>query len=156
MAGILTYNLFFLEMNNMNWIKASGITHAMVEKIRSANLNGRMFFLNIPDEINGAYVFRQGFPFALRLYGMDSNRFIAVNYLPRQDLDKMKGKLVLHQERATFELPPDIIVKSDSNGCRQFYDHGILKFTARPGDLIYYWDIKQLENIQACSLRSPG
>ena len=155
---VIAYNLVFLELNNMNWRKASTITMAILEKIREEKHRGepgRIFFLNIPNEVNGAYVFRLGFPDALQLYGMDSTRFIAVNYLPRKDLEMMRNKIILRQHQSEIVLPPDIIVKEDASGNRQIIDHGRLKFTCRDGDKIYFWNIDSLEIIQPSYVRFP-
>jgi hypothetical protein len=152
---IISYNLFFLEKNNQNWRKASSITWSMMEKIqsisRSEKQEVKVYFLNIPNEINGAYVFRLGFRDALRLYGKDSNRFIAVNYLPRQDMERLKEKLIIQPGNNEINLPPDIVLKRDSTACRQIYDHGKLKYYVRAGDLIYFYNPDQLESIQACA-----
>ena len=153
MAGIIIYNLYYLEQNNRNWEKASHITYSIIDKIQTENTTGRIFFLNIPNEINGAYVFRHGFADALELFGKDSNRFIAVNYLPRQDLEKMKTEIRLDNRAPVVVLPPDILMKQDSTGCRQIYDHGVLSYTMHPGDQIYFWNVDRLENIQACPPR---
>jgi len=147
---IIAYNIFFLEVNNRNWIKASSITHSIMNTIRSENSTDRVFFLNIPNEIQGAYVLRQGFQDALKLYGADSSLNIDVNYLPRQDLEKMKAQIKLNLQDEIINLPPDIILKSDSAGCRKIFDHGVLKYTCMAGDHIYFWNINQLELIPAC------
>jgi len=152
-ALIISYNLFFLEWNNLNWKRASAVTWSIMSKIqelsRSEKQEGKVYFLNIPNEINGSYVFRLGFSDALRLYGEDSSRFVAVNYLPRQDLDKITKKTELRPD-GELNLPPDIVLKPDSSGCRQIYDHGKLKYAVRPGDRIYFCNPYQLESIQAC------
>jgi protein O-mannosyl-transferase len=159
MAVILSYNLIFLEKNNLNWKKASSVTQMIMEKINEKNRlgnNGRIFFLNIPNEIEGAYVFRQGFQDALKLNGFDRDKYFAVNYLSRQDLEKMKEKIFVQPGNIETALAPDILIKQDPAGCRQIYDHGHLKFTSRPGDQIYYWNVDNLEPVQACVVFSPG
>ena len=153
---VISYNLTFLELNNMNWRKASSITMAILEKINEEKRNGdpgRIFFLNIPNEIDGAYVFRTGFPNALLLYEMDSARFIAVNYLPRKDLEKMQKKIVLKEDHSEIVLPPDIVIKKDASGICQIFDHEKLKFISRDADQIYFWNIDRLERIQSSGIR---
>jgi hypothetical protein len=159
LAGVLIifYSLFFLEKNNLNWKKASSVTYSMVAKIleisRMESNYGKVYFLNIPNEIDGAYVFRLGFTDALKLYGKDSGRFIAVNYLSRQELEKIKHYKPVNPETAEIILPPDIILKPDSSACKMIYDHEILKFTTRPGDGIFFWNADRLDSIQACELQ---
>ncbi len=144
----VAYNLFFLELNNLNWRKASSVTSSIVEKaneeIRSGN-SGRIFFVNIPDEIEGAYVFRMGFSDAMKLYGFDLNRFVDVNYLPRGEMIGIKHEIILNADKTEISLPPDIILKRMPLGNYQIFDHGKLKFTSGTNDKIYFWNTSQLE-----------
>jgi hypothetical protein len=158
-AFLLLYGLFFLEKNNMNWRKASFITSSILRKMNDKTRspdNGRIFFLNVPREIEGAYVFRQGFREAVLLSGNDSNRFITVNYVTRQDLEKIKEKIVLNTENPEVVLPPDILLRMDSSGCRQIFDRGALQFTCMTGDLIFFWNLDNLQPVRACAERIPG
>ena len=146
----IAYNLIFLELNNLNWRKASFITSSIIEKIndrKRAGDAGRLFFLNIPNEIQGAYVFRLGFADALKLYGADSTQFIPVNYLQRNDLEKIKEKIILNTSDTEIVLPPHVLLKRIANGNYQIFENGKLKYTSSAGDEIYYWDTKQLELI---------
>jgi hypothetical protein len=151
--------LFLLEKNNLNWIKASGITSSIMGAIatqKNAKENGRIFFLNIPNEINGAFVFRLGFSDALKLNGFDPVRYVAVNYLPRQDLEKMKDSILVEMNSRFISLPPDILLSPDSSGCRQIIDHGVLKYHTSNQDQIYFWNLDHLDGVPACLVRVPG
>jgi len=155
---ILIYFVSFLEKNNLNWKKASFITYSILNKIdekKRSGDQGKIFFLNIPNEIEGAYVFRLGFPDALKLYGFDSNRYFAVNFLPRQDLEKMKEESSLVNREGEINLPPDIVLKQRGPGTFDILDHGVLKYTVVPGEHIFYWNIDRLDEIEAGTLRSP-
>jgi hypothetical protein len=155
---ILIYFVSFLEKNNLNWKKASFITYSILNKIDEKKRSGdpgKIFFLNIPNEIEGAYVFRLGFPDALKLYGFDSNRYFAVNFLPRQDLEKMKEESSLVNREGEINLPPDIVLKKRGPGTFDILDHGVLKYTVVPGEHIFYWNIDRLDEIEAGTLRSP-
>jgi hypothetical protein len=155
---IMIYFIFFLEKNNMNWKKASLITYSILDKInekKHAADPGKIFFLNIPNEIEGAYVFRLGFPDALKLYGFDSSRYFAVNYLPRQDLAKMKKESSLVNREGEINLPPDIVLKQRDSGNLDILDHKVLKYTTAPGDHIFYWNVDTLDEIQTGTVRSP-
>jgi hypothetical protein len=146
----ITYNLIFLELNNLNWRKASFITSSILEKInerKQVKDSGRLFFLNIPNEIQGAYVFRLGFMDALKLYGVDSLRFIPVNYLQRNDLEKIKEKNILNISDTEIVLPPHILLKRIAYGSYQIFENGKLKYTSSTGDEVYYWNTKHLELI---------
>lgn len=158
-ALILVLSLFFLEKNNQNWNKASLITSSILRKIderKKSKEDGRIFFLNIPNEIDGAFVFRLGFSDALKLNGFDSSEYIAVNYLPRRDLQSMKTSIPVEDANSVIRLPPDILLTLDSSGCRQIINHGALKFRTTTGDQIYFWNLDRLQAIQACPTGRPG
>src|SRR5207342_1600765 len=145
---VLVYFIIFLEKNNLNWKKASFITFSILNKINEKKRSGdreKIFFLNIPNEIEGAYVFRLGFPDALKLYGFDSSRYFAVNFLPRQDLEKMKEESYLVNRKGEINLPPDIVLKQRGVGNFDILDHGVLKYTVAPGEHIFYWNINRLD-----------
>jgi protein O-mannosyl-transferase len=157
---ILCYNLYFLEKNNFLWKNASSITEAVLGKIESATQakkpEGKIYFINIPMEINGAYVFRQGFPEALLLYGADSRRFIAVSFLTRQEMENKTDTLILDTTGKEIKISPEIIIKQDAQGCRLIYDHGVQKYITSPGDKIYFWNLEQFESVEGCMVQNPG
>jgi hypothetical protein len=138
---LFSFNFFFLEKNNMNWNKASMVTKSVVATVQSEMLNdkktGKIFFVNIPTEISGAYSFRNGFPEALKLYNADSTRFIIINLLTRQDQEKITVSKTI--ENLSIDLQSGVVVKSDS-GIRKIYDHGVYQCIVGPADKIYYWD----------------
>lgn len=71
---ILAYNIFFLEKNNLNWTKASDIVKETLQLAKTNAGNGKLYFYNMPGEIDGAFVFRVGFEEALLLNGVDTSR----------------------------------------------------------------------------------
>ena len=144
---LFSYNLFFLEKNNLNWIKASFVTRSVMSAIQSAVLNDKakkIFFVNIPTEIQGAYSFRHGFPEALKLYDCDSGRFIIINYLSRREQEEIKASKMY--ENSGINLPPEVVIKSDSGSRRVYYD-GVFKYLIRPTDEMYYWNGNLLKNL---------
>jgi protein O-mannosyl-transferase len=153
---ILVYNIFFLEKNNLNWRNASRITSLIMEKIQDEKTDGKVYVLNIPKEIKGAYVFRQGFPDALRLYGKDSTHFIAVHYLTGLDMEKISERINPDPDQEKIILPGGIILELAPDGCRSLFEDGVFRFTTRPGDRIYFWNMDRLDTIQACKTRKPG
>jgi hypothetical protein len=151
----IVYNLIFLELNNLNWEKASSITSSILEKIsesKNADDTSRIYFLNIPEEIEGAYVFRKGFSDALKLYGFDTTRFIGVNYLSRSEIRKIGGDEILKNE---ISLPPEIEMKKTSAGNYEIFSQDKLKFISQAGDKIYYWNTRQMELFRPSSNSVP-
>jgi hypothetical protein len=139
--------------NNSNWKKASRITESVVTKIREISKDekkeGSVYFLNIPNEIAGAFVFRQGFDYALKLNKFDVKRFIMINCLSWDDIQKMNRKSLSELQNENLSLGDDIILKADSTGCRIIYYHGGV-FQIHPDDHIFFWNLGQLEEIRPC------
>jgi hypothetical protein len=53
---------------NKNWIIASKICKNIVDSVRQAGEADRLIIVNLPDNINGAYIFRNGFRQAIELF----------------------------------------------------------------------------------------
>jgi len=90
-AGVLLcYEIVFLEVNNRNWVKASGITREVVKAVE-ISMDGRrdpvskVFIANLPDEWNGAYIFRLGLPDALLMEGRDTSGLVITGHLLSKD-----------------------------------------------------------------------
>jgi hypothetical protein len=157
--SILCYNLFFLEKNNLTWKKASSVTRNVAEKIISAEQTGKkggkIYFIDIPSEIDGAYVFRQGFPEVSLLYGADQSRFMAVSYLSRKEMDQRKEKINLGNVFPEIRISRAITLKPDALGCIQIFKDGKQAFMISPGDQIYFWNVDQFEMVDPCLKRYP-
>ena len=60
------------------WTEASGVARRMIESVPPQPFGGEMTVLNVPDSLNGAYVFRNGLPDAMDLYGRAALRRVRV------------------------------------------------------------------------------
>jgi hypothetical protein len=78
------YMVFFLEKANRNWTAASEITRDIVRAVAEP-VRGKIYLINLPDEKDGAYIFRLGFPQALLMAGKDSAGVVVVNHFSRQE-----------------------------------------------------------------------
>lgn len=146
---ILCYNIFFLERNNLNWVKASAVSSSIINTILSDSTNTKTFFINIPNEIDGAYVFRLGFGDALLIYGKDSTKAVPVNYLTRKESEKFPAKILPVCSTTKLFIPPDVILIPDSSQRTFIYVKNQLKAVAGTRDKIYYWNKQSLEHIPA-------
>ncbi len=144
---IFGYNIFFLEKNNQNWEKASLVTSSLMKILFSDSSNSKIFFINIPNEIEGAYVFRLGFKDALSLYGIDSAKAIPINYLERTASEKLSGKILPVYSGSKLFIPPAVSLIPDSSGKTLIYIHDQLKAVSRVTDKIYFWNKQTLESI---------
>lgn len=79
--AIFAYNLTITKGLNQNWEQASTITRNLPQQVISVLPtipdNAELFFINVPDNINGAWVYHWGFQAAIRRVYM--NRSIEVH-----------------------------------------------------------------------------
>lgn len=141
------YNIFFLEKNNLNWKKASSLTSSILNKVFSDTTKSKIFFVNVPEEIEGAYVFRLGFKDALSLYGEDSTKAVVVNFLDRKTIEKLSGKIQPARSGETLLVPPFVSITSDSSGGIRIYVRKQIRAIGRTKDKIYFWNKQSLEPI---------
>jgi len=90
-AILLSYEIVFLEVNNRNWVKASRVTREVLTAVE-ASMDGRrdamrkVFVVNLPDDLNGAFIFRLGLPDALLMEGRDTSGLVIVGHLSTKDV----------------------------------------------------------------------
>jgi hypothetical protein len=83
-ALLLGYMIFFLEKNNGNWLRASAIVRDILTVTAAQPAGARLFVINLPEENEGAYIFRHGFRQAVLLGGRDTAGLVEVNHLTRK------------------------------------------------------------------------
>lgn len=86
------YFVVFLEATNRRWIEASKASLAILGKVEES-VASKICLVNMPDELEGAYVFRNGFYKALVINRIDTSRVIVTNYLGRLDYLQVKGDI---------------------------------------------------------------
>jgi protein O-mannosyl-transferase len=69
LALLVLLNAAGLVCAARNWSAAGTLSARIVEDVRLMRPAGRLRVANLPDNLNGAYVFRNGFPDAVRLFG---------------------------------------------------------------------------------------
>jgi protein O-mannosyl-transferase len=113
-SALLLYEVFFVEAGNRNWIEASAITRQVLAVVSGAldrasetgrawqtdrarqtdRVAGRkIFVVNLPDERDGAYIFRHGLAEALLIRGIDTSGLVVVSHLRRDEVFSLKDSL---------------------------------------------------------------
>ncbi len=82
---LLGYMIFFLEKNNRNWVRASDMTRDILDVTGRQPAGAKIFVIGLPDERDGAYIFRLGFPQALLIGGRDTAGLVIVSHLKREE-----------------------------------------------------------------------
>src|SRR5689334_10779601 len=85
-AAIVIYFIYFLEETNNNWRKASVAVTSLLQIAHDNAGKGQLYIVNLPDEIDGAFVFRSGLREALLLQKLDTGAVTIVNQLKRDSL----------------------------------------------------------------------
>lgn len=83
---LLSYNILFLEKNNLHWAIAGDTTQSLIRLVKNRS-HGKTYVLDIPEEYRGAFIFRQGLKDALRINSIDPSSIAVVNYLTRDQVN---------------------------------------------------------------------
>jgi hypothetical protein len=81
---LLGYMVVFLEKGNLNWMGASAITRNILQVTGRQPAGRKLFIINLPDEKDGAYIFRLGLPEAVLLSGRDTAGLVIMSHLTRE------------------------------------------------------------------------
>ncbi|MBS1659781.1 MAG: hypothetical protein JST68_01885 [Bacteroidetes bacterium] len=79
------YMVFFLEKGNRNWVAASDVVRDVLDKTISRAPGGKLFLINLPDERDGAFIFRQGLSEAMIINEIDTTGVVVVSHLTRDE-----------------------------------------------------------------------
>lgn len=83
MVAIVGIHIYLLEKNNLNWRKASASVREILALLGKTGAGKKTYIENLPEEINGAFVFRVGFREALLLNNIDTAGVQVLSTLPR-------------------------------------------------------------------------
>jgi protein O-mannosyl-transferase len=144
-AFISIYFLCFLELNNRQWVKASKAAGVILESVRNRGTKN-IILINIPDELEGAYVFRNGLVKALIINKMDTSSVKIMNYLKRQDYLKVGKTIpVLLQDSIRIIYPDFLIVQHEGyNILLTNSQNNSTESIQKNRNLIYYWNKEAL------------
>jgi len=77
---LVSVEIFFLKSNLKNWSTASASVENILSEIKK-NPSENLYLINLPEEHDGAYIFRNGFKEALLLNQIDTSKVTIVNQL---------------------------------------------------------------------------
>lgn len=140
---ITGYHIYFLEKNNQNWQKASAAVTEILYSVTSSSGKQGVYVVNLPGEIDGAFVFRRGFKEALQLNGANDRAIVVVNQLTRDDELQLPDTIAAVQQPDGIFIPPFALVKIASQ--RQnvsTVDSNKVQVSVLVSDKIIYWNKK--------------
>ena len=146
--------VFLIETNNGNWVTASETAAAITDSIRGG---GKVVFVNLPDEWEGAYIFRNNIEQSMMINGIDTSDLFVSNKIMRPDY--LKARFFQMDKRGdSVEIAPVasvidkgdpvtwIIRKGDSIEVNNV-GAGTRRVLPFQGTRIYYWskfDVKRV------------
>jgi hypothetical protein len=142
MGLLMLYEVFFVEVNNRNWRQASDITREVLAGVKGEMGGGKkVFVVNLPDEQDGAYIFRLGLPEALLMEGVDTSGLVIVNHLVRDEELKLPDSLSTRVAGNAIRLLPDVVIwKAPLDS---FRIEGARSWYGGKGDVVLYWNRKR-------------
>lgn len=145
-AAMLVYSVIFLEKNNRNWHKSSEAVKDILQIVKEKPGGAKLYIVNLPDEINGAFVFRVGFQEALLVNRLDTSSVVVVNPGIRRELEQL-DKIGHQPIDGGLFIPPVTMIQRQSDTVRPVQN----KYTVinvSENDRIAYWNNHQWVLVQ--------
>ncbi len=137
------YNILFLELNNFNWFKAGSATYSILQLLKSDTGSRKKNIVNLPNEIKGAYIFREGFSQALIINKVDTSTVVVINKLSKELVTNPDETWIPVVYKTKIFIPPFVEVSgkvvADTNRIRSQTIHYRLPSNNR----LYYWNQHQ-------------
>jgi hypothetical protein len=148
---VLIYMIVFLEKANRNWVMASDITRKIVRVATDEAGDTRLFIINLPDEKDGAFIFRAGFPEALAMMGREGEPPVVVNHLTREQGLGTPDSIGVGLKSEEMDIPPKVkirrLVRDSVLIVLEGGKDGEMEWRAGGGDRIYYWNKRRLVRV---------
>ncbi len=147
-GAIGLYFLFFLFINNRQWEKASRASENIISEIKKNN-GKEIVVINLPDELEGAFVFRNGFYKALLLNGIDTSMVTVNNYLTRLQYLGMEGRIKADSGSPLYSIPPvsHILSTGSSDSLIIVNTLANTQKMVSSNAILYFWDRCSLQRI---------
>ena len=142
---ISIYFIFFLEKNNRQWVKASDASKLILQTVKE-NASKGIVLINMPDELEGAVVFRNGFRESLVLNHIDTSKVIVTNLLTRLEYLKIGDTIQPVRQNGGLFIYPVTLLQESNNQNIQIVN---LSTGAVPREVtraysFYYWNKSNL------------
>ncbi|HLY70034.1 MAG TPA: hypothetical protein VKR53_09905 [Puia sp.] len=146
---LLSYNIFFLEKNNENWIKASDISKDIISTIKSKQYSKKIYIINLPEEKDGAFIFRSGLEDALMINGVNSDHIKIVNLLKRKEMLNLPEEIEPEKINNEIRIPPVVDIKTNKADSLTTIQAGDSSYISNDKEsVILYWNKKSMITLQ--------
>jgi hypothetical protein len=145
-AAVCFYFIFFLVKNNRKWEFASAATDNILNAARNAPEKIKVF-INLPGEMDGSFIFREGFHEALRVLDIDSTKIKTVSYLTRPDHHAIKGTIAPEYKDGVIKIfPATSIVRQNGNWLVTNIQSGN-RLIVDTSVMFLYWDKETMKRL---------
>jgi hypothetical protein len=139
------FGILLIQANNENWVVASRTATAVVDSVRGG---GKAVLVNLPDEWEGAYIFRNNFQQSMVINGIDTANVVVNNKVMRAEYLHARWYGDYKQGDSVFINPATLIVRKgemiEVNNVRT----GERRMLPYEGTRVYYWskfDLKKVD-----------
>lgn len=143
---ILVYFIICLQLTCLNWRKASEAVRILLNTIENHDKRGKLMIVNMPEEIDGAYIFRTAFNDALDLYQLQHDSLQVVNYIKRDSVLAFPGTLVASKQESGYFIQPNVLIVQNGNEGARKQDTVIVN--CKEKDEVVYWDKKRWRRLE--------
>jgi hypothetical protein len=139
--------ILFIRQNNRRWVFASETAVALFDTVRAVDA-GRVILVNVADEWEGAYIFRNNFKASLTVNGIDTNKVVVNNYLKRLEyLATGRSIRPVVRDTSWFIYPVTRIMEEKGEWRMVNVETGVSHVFDPLKEPVYYWDKLQLKRL---------
>lgn len=139
-AGITLYQVICLQLTLMNWRRASAAVVSILDRLKDREQGRNIYIVNLPEETEGAYIFRVGFREALIVHNIDTAGVIITNRAPRDILVPWPGILQPRKEKEDIFIPPSTYIRQRADGGATIGEMNKPGIPIPPNSIIIYWN----------------
>jgi hypothetical protein len=126
-----------IEANNNNWVTASGTAAAIIDSARGGD---RVVLVNLPDEWEGAYIFRNNVEQSMVINGIDTSTVLVNNLVMRPEYLQARFFAEERRHDTVFVQPVTMMVRKGDTIAVENVRTGAHRILPYRGTRVYYWD----------------
>ncbi|MBC7848726.1 MAG: hypothetical protein H7Y31_03265 [Chitinophagaceae bacterium] len=144
--AISAYFLLYLFKNVRQWEIASAATTEIL-KMALNDKEQKKIFINVPDELEGTFVFREGFNESIKLNGSDSIHVACFNYLNRLQYLNVNSIIKPIYDSNSIAIYPVSVLRKNEKGWTLTNTSTTTTIELLPGTEVIYWDKRALNRV---------
>jgi hypothetical protein len=140
-------SIVFIRRNTRNWEVASRTSDLILQTLKRAP-ERHVIIVNLPDEWEGAFIFRNNFDKAMIMNGVDTSKAVVAHYLLRKEYVKTEGDIaVARKDDGFFFYPVTEIIPGKGQFRVVDLSTGSSQDFSERESAVYYWDKSRLKRL---------